>query len=113
MAADMARVARPEGQALAVTNHRKTSQARLQKMLHEAARDAGRRVLQMKDLKSPLDCPEGPLGATTKSDAGQRRVTDALSPRSFQQKDDVGLELPRPARRDAPFGKQSSHRRSC
>jgi 23S rRNA (cytosine1962-C5)-methyltransferase len=52
------------GRLLAVTNHRQTTLERLRRLLHAAARDAGRTVTSMKDLPSPLDCPawfEGPF----------------------------------------------------
>jgi 23S rRNA (cytosine1962-C5)-methyltransferase len=45
------------GHLLAVTNHRPTTLERLRRMLHAAARDAGRTVSSMKDLPSPFDCP--------------------------------------------------------
>jgi 23S rRNA (cytosine1962-C5)-methyltransferase len=45
------------GQLLACTNHRKTVRAKLRRLLHEAARDAGRTVAQMKDLPPPADFP--------------------------------------------------------
>jgi 23S rRNA (cytosine1962-C5)-methyltransferase len=48
----------PRGRLLAVTNHRKTSRHRFRRVLHEAARAAGRDVLQLKDLSAPLDCPQ-------------------------------------------------------
>jgi 23S rRNA G2069 N7-methylase RlmK/C1962 C5-methylase RlmI len=47
----------PGGRLLAVTNHRKTSQPRFRRVLHEALRAAGRSSAQMKDLASPLDFP--------------------------------------------------------
>jgi len=52
------------GHLLAVTNHRRTTLERLRRLLHAAARDAGRTVSGMKDLPSPFDCPpwfEGPF----------------------------------------------------
>jgi len=54
----------PGGRLLAVTNHRKTSIARLRRLLHQAARDANRGVQQLKDLRSPLDCPPSFDGPT-------------------------------------------------
>ncbi len=52
----------PGGRLLAVTNHTKTSTAALRRILHEAARGAGREVRTMKDLPSSLDCPAFPEG---------------------------------------------------
>lgn len=52
----------PGGRLLAVTNHRKTSSGGLRKLLREAAERARVTVAQLKDLPSPLDCPEGPDG---------------------------------------------------
>ncbi len=46
-----------DGQLLACTNHRQTVRAKLRRLLHEAARDAGREVTQMKDLPAPIDFP--------------------------------------------------------
>jgi 23S rRNA (cytosine1962-C5)-methyltransferase len=56
------RLLEPGGMLLAVTNHRKTSLERLRKTLREAAARAGRRVEQLKDAPSPLDCPPLPEG---------------------------------------------------
>ena len=47
----------PGGFLLACSNHRQTVRAKLRRLLHEAARDAGREVVQMKDLPSPIDFP--------------------------------------------------------
>lgn len=52
----------PKGRLLAVTNHRKTSLPLLRRILLQAARRAGRSLAQLKDLPSPVDCPEGALG---------------------------------------------------
>ncbi len=57
------------GRLLAVTNHRKTSPARLRRMLHEAARAAGREVTALKDLPSGLDCPPLPDGPSPSKSA--------------------------------------------
>ncbi|MBI3202977.1 MAG: class I SAM-dependent methyltransferase [Myxococcales bacterium] len=62
VAADALALLEPGGRLLAVTNHRKTSRERLRRTLHEAARAAGVEVRQLKDLASPLDCPDGPDG---------------------------------------------------
>ena len=51
-----------DGRVLAVTNHRKTSPQAFRKIVHDAARAAGREISQLKDLPSPLDCPPGPSG---------------------------------------------------
>jgi len=48
------------GRLLACTNHRGIVRAKLRRYLHEAARDAGRSVAQMKDLPDPLDFPPEP-----------------------------------------------------
>ncbi|MGZ3450706.1 MAG: class I SAM-dependent methyltransferase [Polyangiales bacterium] len=50
-----------DGQLLACSNHRQTVQAKLRRLLHEAAREAGRTVVQMKDLPFPADFP-APIG---------------------------------------------------
>jgi 23S rRNA (cytosine1962-C5)-methyltransferase len=55
-------VLEPGGRVLAVTNHRKTSLLAFRKIAHDAARDAGREITQLKDLPSQLDCPPGPSG---------------------------------------------------
>lgn len=57
LAADALALLEPGGRLLAVTNHRKTTRERLRKLLREAAGDAGRRIRQLKDLASALDCP--------------------------------------------------------
>lgn len=49
------------GYLLACSNHRQTVQAKLRRLLHEAARMANRRVVQMKDLPAPPDFP-APFG---------------------------------------------------
>jgi len=50
----------PGGQLLACTNHRGIARIKLRRFLHEAARDAGREVVQMKDLPDPEDYPPAP-----------------------------------------------------
>jgi 23S rRNA (cytosine1962-C5)-methyltransferase len=45
----------PGGPLLACSNHRGIVRARLRRFLHEAARDAGRAVTQMRDLPDPED----------------------------------------------------------
>ena len=52
------RVLGPEGTLLAVTNHRKTSPARLRAMLLEAAERVGRPVSSLRAAKSAIDCPD-------------------------------------------------------
>lgn len=46
-----------DGLLLACSNHRQTVRAKLRRLLHEAARDAGRSVAQMKDMPEPIDFP--------------------------------------------------------
>jgi 23S rRNA (cytosine1962-C5)-methyltransferase len=50
-------VVAPDGVLLACSNHRQTVRAKLRRLLHEAARDAGRRVGRMKDMPAPIDFP--------------------------------------------------------
>lgn len=50
----------PGGALLACTNHRGVPLVKLRRYLHEAARDAGREVVQMKDLPDPEDYPPAP-----------------------------------------------------
>lgn len=52
----------PQGRLLAVTNHRKTSRDALRRLLLAEARKLGREVAQAKELRSGLDCPDGPEG---------------------------------------------------
>jgi 23S rRNA (cytosine1962-C5)-methyltransferase len=52
----------PGGRLLAVTNHRKTSSGRLRRLIRDAADRARVPVVQLKDLPSQLDCPDGPDG---------------------------------------------------
>ncbi|MFO0762845.1 MAG: class I SAM-dependent methyltransferase [Byssovorax sp.] len=58
-AAALARLA-PGGRLLACTNHRGIAKIRFRRFLHEAAREAGRAVAQMKDLPDPVDFPPEP-----------------------------------------------------
>ena len=62
LAADALALLSDGGRLLAVTNHKKTSRGQLRKMLHDAVRRAGRSLSQLKDLPSPLDCPDAPDG---------------------------------------------------
>jgi 23S rRNA (cytosine1962-C5)-methyltransferase len=50
----------PGGRLLACTNHRGIVMAKLRRYLHEAAREAGRTIVQMKDLPPPVDFPPDP-----------------------------------------------------
>lgn len=52
----------PGGRLLAVTNHRKTSHAALRALARKAAQKLGRDVIQVKELLSGLDCPDGAEG---------------------------------------------------
>ncbi len=54
------RVLAPGGRLLACTNHRGIVRAKIRRFLHEAARDSGRDVVQMKDLPDPEDFPPEP-----------------------------------------------------
>ncbi|CAN96710.1 hypothetical protein sce6541 [Sorangium cellulosum So ce56] len=54
------RVLAPGGRLLACTNHRGIARARFRRHLHEAAREAGCDVVQMKDLPDPVDFPSEP-----------------------------------------------------
>jgi 23S rRNA (cytosine1962-C5)-methyltransferase len=61
LAADVMRIVAPQGVLLACVNHRGIGRERFRKHLYEAARAAGREVLQAKDLPTPSDFPP-PLG---------------------------------------------------
>lgn len=50
----------PGGRLLACTNHRGIPRPKLRRYLHEAARDAGREVVQMRDWPDPEDYPPAP-----------------------------------------------------
>jgi 23S rRNA (cytosine1962-C5)-methyltransferase len=52
----------PGGRLLAVTNHRKTSNGELRRLLRASAERARVEIAQLKDLPSSLDCPDGPDG---------------------------------------------------
>jgi 23S rRNA (cytosine1962-C5)-methyltransferase len=60
LAAHVYRVLAPGGKLLACTNHRGIVRAKLRRYLHEAARDAGREVVQMKDMPDATDFPPEP-----------------------------------------------------
>lgn len=53
-------VVAPGGRLLACTNHRGIPRVKFRRFLHEAARDAAREVVQMKDLPDPEDYPPEP-----------------------------------------------------
>jgi 23S rRNA (cytosine1962-C5)-methyltransferase len=61
LATDVMRLIAPHGSLLACVNHRGIGRERFRKHLYEAARAAGREVLQAKDLPTPSDFPP-PLG---------------------------------------------------
>lgn len=60
LAAKVIRLLAPGGRLLASTNHRGIPRQKFRRFLHEAARDAGRVVTQMKDLPDPEDFPPVP-----------------------------------------------------
>src|SRR6185369_2406595 len=60
LAARVMAVLAPGGRLLACTNHRGIPRAKFRRHLHEAARDAAREVVQMKDLPDPEDYPPAP-----------------------------------------------------
>lgn len=60
LAALALKVVAPGGFLLACTNHRGIVLAKFRRFLHEAARDAGVTVAQMKDLPPPVDFPPAP-----------------------------------------------------
>ncbi|MGK4002527.1 class I SAM-dependent methyltransferase [Sorangium sp. So ce1036] len=60
LAAFAFRVLAPGGRMLACTNHRGIARAKFRRHLHEAAREAGCDVVQMKDLPDPVDFPSEP-----------------------------------------------------
>jgi 23S rRNA (cytosine1962-C5)-methyltransferase len=57
LAAQAMALVSPGGRLLACSNHRQTVRAKLRRWLHEAAREAGREVTQMKDHPAPIDFP--------------------------------------------------------
>lgn len=59
-AAAALRVLAPGGRLLACTNHRGIPKLKFRRFLHEAARDAGVTVVQVKDLPDPVDFPAEP-----------------------------------------------------
>lgn len=50
----------PGGRLLACTNHRGIARGKFRRFLHDAAREAGREITQMKDLPDPTDYPPEP-----------------------------------------------------
>ncbi|MBN2195830.1 MAG: class I SAM-dependent methyltransferase [Polyangiaceae bacterium] len=69
VAADAIALLAPGGRLLAVTNHRKTTVEGLRRLLHRAARSAGRTVTQVKDCVSGYDCPPHPDGPSPSKSA--------------------------------------------
>ncbi len=61
LAAEAMALVESGGLLVACANHRGIAKARFRRLLHEAARAAGREVIQAKDLPSPSDFP-APLG---------------------------------------------------
>src|SRR5690606_21858430 len=61
-AADCLRILAPGGRLLCVTNHTKTTLRAFRKIVEAAAKEAGRKVRTLKELKSGLDCPAYPDG---------------------------------------------------
>ena len=45
---------------MSTTNHRGIARGKFRRFLHDAAREASREVLQMKDLPDPVDFPPEP-----------------------------------------------------
>jgi 23S rRNA (cytosine1962-C5)-methyltransferase len=60
VAALVLRALGPGGRLLACTNHKGIARAKLRRVLHDAARDAGREVAQMRDWPDPEDFPPEP-----------------------------------------------------
>lgn len=60
LAAAALRVVAPGGFLLACTNHRGIVLAKFRRFLHEAGREAGVAIAQMKDLPPPIDFPPAP-----------------------------------------------------
>ena len=74
------KVLAPGGRLLACTNHRGIQRVKLRRYLHEAARDAAREVVQMKDWPDPEDFPPEPgrephLKSVLVTVSGDRPVT--------------------------------------
>lgn len=60
LVARVMRVTSPQGQIICCTNHRGIVQAKVRRWVHEAARDAGRRIDKLRDLAPPADFPPVP-----------------------------------------------------
>jgi 23S rRNA (cytosine1962-C5)-methyltransferase len=60
LVARVMRVTSPTGHILCCTNHRGVVQAKVRRWIHEAARDAGRRIDKLRDLAPPADFPATP-----------------------------------------------------
>jgi 23S rRNA (cytosine1962-C5)-methyltransferase len=61
LAAEAMALVEPGGVLVACANHRGIARARFRRFLHEAARTAGREVIQAKDVPTPIDFP-APFG---------------------------------------------------
>lgn len=59
LAAQCIRLLAPGGRMLASSNDRRLSLAKFRRLVHEGAREAGRAVMQMKDLPTAQDFPAG------------------------------------------------------
>jgi 23S rRNA (cytosine1962-C5)-methyltransferase len=62
LAAEALALVAPGGRLLACTNHRGITRAKFRRALHQAGREAGRELVQVKDLPDPEDFPP-PYGA--------------------------------------------------
>jgi 23S rRNA (cytosine1962-C5)-methyltransferase len=60
LAAKVLALAEPGAKLLCCTNHQQVNRPKLRRWLHEAARDAGVALAQMKDLEAPFDHPSEP-----------------------------------------------------
>jgi len=60
LVARVMRVTSTQGHILCCTNHRGVVQAKVRRWIHEAARDAGRRIDKLRDLAPPADFPPIP-----------------------------------------------------
>lgn len=60
LVAKVMRVTSTTGRILCCTNHRGVVQAKVRRWIHEAARDAGRRIEKLRDLPPPVDFPPAP-----------------------------------------------------
>ena len=60
LAAQAIAILAPNGKLLACTNHRGVRRAKFRRTLGDAAREANRVVVQVKDLPAPSDFPTAP-----------------------------------------------------